>query len=125
MSSITPNIRDILLASPAVVLLLGSKPLRFFPWSEAPEKTVKPYATYGTYSGAPNNYLATTADIDGLGTQIDIWSETVASCEDCFEAIRDALEPIGHLTSFQGVTRDPETRLYNARMEFDFWQARA
>ena len=118
------NIFSLLRDTPAVTALLGTKPLRFYPWSNAPEKSTKPYATYGTYNGVPENYVTNVPDIYNLGTQVDIWAESVDSCEDVFEAIRDALEPIGHLTSFQSVTRDPETNLYTARMEFDFWQAR-
>lgn len=114
----------ILKANAAVTALLGVKPLRVYPWGDAPERQVKPYATYGTFSGTPENYVDKTPDIDSLGTQIDIWADTVQSCEAVFAAIRDALEPHAHITNFQGSVRDTETNLYNARLELDFWQPR-
>lgn len=112
---------NILNNSAPVKALLGTSPLRVFPWGQAPPNSVKPYATYGVFNGNPENYLDCPADIDRLGTQIDIWASSGRSCEDCFNAIRTALEGIGHLIGFQSALRDSETQLYTARMEFDFW----
>ena len=119
-----PPIFQTLKATAAVTALLGTKPLRFYPWGQAPQNPTKPYATYGVFNGNPENYLDRTPDIDNMGTQIDIWATTGKSCDDCFIALRDALEPLGHMITFQSATKDPETQLYTARMEFDFWTPR-
>ena len=119
-----PPVFPILNVSIAVKALLGNNPLRVYPFGEAPESVAKPYATYSVFNGIPENYLNTKSDMDNLGTQIDIWAETAASCSECFNAIRSALETEGHLTSFSGSERDDQTRLYHARMDFDFFKNR-
>lgn len=119
-----PQLFPLLNASTAVRLLLGSNPLRVYPWGEAPAVPRKPYAAYGVYNGNPENYVSNVPDIDNKGTQIDIYAEDATKCAQCFTAIRDVLEPHAHMTSFSTPQRDPETQLYSARMEFDFWEAR-
>lgn len=110
--------------TPAVTALLGVSPLRVYPWGEAPQNSPRPYATYGVYNGLSENYLDRVPDIDNLGTQIDIWAETGVSCNACFVAIRDAIEPIAHVTGFQAAIKDEETQLYHSRLEVDFWTPR-
>lgn len=121
-----PSLFEILNENNNVKVLLGANPLRVFPWGEAPhsEKLLKPYATYGVYSGIPENFLGETPDIDNHGTQVDIYSTSGKNCENCFIAIRDAIEPYAHMTNFSLPIRDPATQLYSARLEFDFWESR-
>lgn len=119
-----PELFPILNANTAVKAVLGSNPLRVYPWGRAPQNVVKPYAVYGVYNGNPENYLNQVPDIDNKGTQIDIYASTSESAEDVFIAIRDALEPTVHMTSFATPNLDAETNLYSARLEFDFWDER-
>lgn len=117
-----PNIFQLLKADSAVTALLGTSPLRVFPFSEAPQNSLKPYVTYGIYNANPENYIDTIPDIDQLSTQIDIWGDTSKSCEQCFNAIRSALEVHGHMTNYSALSRDTETKLFRVTMEFDFWK---
>lgn len=119
-----PDIFPILNANTAVKALLGSNPLRFYPYARAPQNVVKPYAVYNVYNGNPENYLDRVPDIDNKGTQIDIYATTSESVENVFTALRDALEPQGHMTSFSTPALDADTNLYTGRMEFDFWDGR-
>ena len=119
-----PNIFALLNASNSVKALLGASPLRVFPWGRAPQNVQKPYAVYAVYSATPENYLGSPPDIDNKGTQVNIYAETSASLEACFDAIRNALEPHAHMTNFASPDREAETNLYSARMEFDFWHER-
>lgn len=119
-----PRIFPILRDDTQVTALLGTNPMRFFPWGRAPQKPQTPYAVYAVYNALPENYLGQTPDIDNKGTQINIYAKTAESLEDCFTAIRDALEPYGHMTSYATPDLDAETDLYSCRMEFDFWEAR-
>lgn len=119
-----PDIFPILNASTAVRLLLGSNPLRFYPWGRAPENVRKPYAVYSVYNANPENYLDQVPDIDNKGTQITIYADTADKVESCFIAIRDALEPHGHMLNFSTPALDADTNLYSCLMEFDFWDAR-
>lgn len=119
-----PEIFPILNASVAVKSVLGSNPLRFYPWGRAPQNVAKPYAVYGVYNGNPENYLNQVPDIDNKGTQIDLYAVTGESAQAVFIALRDALEPYGHMTSFSTPALDADTNLYTGRMEFDFWDER-
>lgn len=106
--------------------LLGNKPLRLFPWSyaESPLKPIRPYATYGTVNLVPENYITGVPDIDNILIQIDVWGDTVESCIECYTALRNCLQTKGNMINGQGATRDAETKLYNARLEFDIKQQR-
>ncbi len=119
-----PPVFTILNASNPVKALLGNKPLRVFPFGSAPPNVARPYATYSTVNGLPENYLGQVPDIDNIGTQVDIWADTVASCNSVAETVRDALEPHAHMTSFAGSERDFETNLFRCRMDFDFFEGR-
>ncbi len=108
-----------------VKLLLGSNPLRVYPYSRAPQNPRKPYATYGVVNANPENYLGQVPDIDNAQVQIDVYADTASQLESCFTAIRDALEPVAHMINYSdsnGV--DESTSLYTVRMEFDFWEER-
>jgi len=119
-----PDIFPILNASTAVRLQLGSNPLRFYPWDRAPQNVKKPYAVYTVYNAVPENYLGNLPDIDNKGTQINIYAETAEKLNLCFLAVRDALEPYGHMLNYSTPALDADTDLYSCRMEFDFWENR-
>lgn len=119
-----PDLFPILDASVDVKLRFGANPLRIYPWDRAPENPRKPYAVYGVYNANPENYLDSVPDIDNKGTQIQIYADTGDSCEKCYKAIRDTLEPHAHMLSFSTPSLDTNTNLYVARMEFDFWESR-
>ncbi len=116
-----PGIFETLKNTPAVTALIGVKPVRFYPYGIAVDKVVRPYATYGVVNGTPENTLDGSPLIDNQSTQVDIWAVSVAECEAVFVAIRDALEPLGHMTNFTSAARDPETQLFRSTLEFDFW----
>lgn len=119
-----PPLFHLLQASSPVKALLGANPLRVFPWGEAPEGTEYPYATYGVPSGTPENTLDSVPTVDRLLTQVDVWAKTGASCLDAAAAIRDEIEPKAHLISLGNLERDPETKSYRLRMDFDFFTFR-
>lgn len=119
-----PPVFTILNASSAVKALLGSSPLRVFPWGEAPQGSTVPYATYLAHTSIPENTQGDTPDLDVMSTQIDIWASSVSSCVSVAEAVRDALEPYAHMTSFSSMPPDEDTELYRQRMDFDFFEGR-
>lgn len=122
--SLNPQLFIILNSSVSVKQLLGAQPLRVYPWDEAPEDPVKPYALYSVFSASPENYVDSVPDIDNLSTQVTIYSDTSDKCTECFIAVRNAIEPKAHMTNFSTPTRDKETKLYSCRLDFDFWENR-
>ncbi|MGL3745198.1 tail completion protein gp17 [Pseudomonas aeruginosa] len=84
--------------SPAVTAILGASPLRIYQFGLAPQLVVKPYATWQTISGSPENYLWGRPDADGFTIQVDIFSATAAEARDAAKAIRDAIDADSTLT---------------------------
>lgn len=119
-----PPLFTILKNTPAVTALLGTAPLRVFPWGRAPQNVVKPYAVYSVYNANPENYLDQVPDIDNKGTQLSIYAATADSLQSCYIAVRNALEPQAHMLSFATPDLDADTDLFSCRMEFDFWDER-
>lgn len=119
-----PPIFTILNSSTAVRLLLGSNPLRIYPWGRAPSNVRKPYGVYAVYNANPENYLGQVPDIDNKGTQLNLYADTAESLENTYTAVRNALEPYAHMTSFSTPDLDADTDLFSCIMEFDFWEDR-
>tara|TARA_R110002124_G_scaffold85350_2_gene221428 strand:+ start:13556 stop:13927 length:372 start_codon:yes stop_codon:yes gene_type:complete len=104
-------------ASSAVTSLLGTSPVRLWPFGEAPEGTQTPYAVWQGIGGNPENYINQRPDIDSFDLQVDVYADTASSARNVAEALRDAIEPNAHITSWRGERRDPETKRY--RFSFD------
>ncbi len=123
-----PDIYDLLFNTPGMTALLGTGTppdlFRVFPFDEAPQDTTKPYVTYTVYNGVPENHLNEVPKIDDLGTQVDVWAEKGRDCINLAKAVRDAIEPKNHMTSIGNMFKDPETKLYRIRMDFDFFTPR-
>lgn len=119
-----PDIFNVLKNSNRIKQLFGVNPLRIYPWGRAPSNSVRPYAVYSVYNAVPENYLDKVPDIDNKGTQINIYANTAQSLEDSYKAIRDILEPFGHMTNFSTPALDDNTDLFSGVMEFDFWDER-
>lgn len=115
---------SILNANTAVKALLGTSPLRVYPYgTKINKETAKPYAVYGIFNATPYNYLGDASDMDLQGVQVDIYGETSASVTACFNAIRAAITHQGYLTSYSVLDIDIDDGLYHVRMEIDLHEA--
>lgn len=119
-----PPIFEVCKADAAVVALLGSSPLRFYPFGEAPQKVAKPYAVWQQVGGAPENYLAGRPDIDAYTLQVDVYADSAASARAVAEAIRNAIELRAHIVAWRGESRDPETKHYRSSFDVDWFVQR-
>lgn len=104
-------------ASAAVKAALGTNPVRLYPFGEAPQDVALPYAVWQTIGGAPENYLGETPDIDSFSLQVDVYGETPTSTRAAAEALRDAIEPVAHITAWRGESTDSGTK--RKRFSFD------
>jgi len=108
-------------ASSAVTALLGTAPVRFWPFGDAPEPTQQgyalPYATWQTVSGIPENYINQVPDLDSYTLQVDVYASTGTSARAAAEALRNAIEPHAHIVAWRGESREKDTKLY--RYSFD------
>lgn len=104
-------------ADPTVQSLLGGALPRIYPFGEAPQNVVKPYAVYQWVGGLPFNMLNCRPDADSADLQIDVYGLTAASSTDVAKAIRYAVELNCNITSYRGTDREDATKLY--RTSFD------
>lgn len=112
-------------ASAACVALLKSdKEVRFYQFGLAPQNVVKPYAVWQRVFGAPENYLAQRPNIDLFSVQIDVYASSADQARTVAAALRDALEPVGHITSWLGESIDPDTKNYRFSFAMDVWTPR-
>lgn len=113
---------------PAVQAIFGTKPLRVWPFGEAPEKETRPYAVFQTVSGSPENYLNEVPDVDNWTVQVDVYAEAeegkqadaIALVSNGARVLRDALEPVAYITAWRGCTRESGTRFYRYSFDVSF-----
>lgn len=120
-----PPIFAILASSAAVKTILGAPPdMRFYPFGQAVQNALAPYATFQVISNIPENYLGDLPDADDYRVQVDVWAMTQASANDTAQAIRDAVEPHAYMVNGGNTSRDPETGKYRYLLEFQFQERR-
>lgn len=103
---------------------LGSDPMRLYLFGEAPENAVKPYAVWQNVGGTPENYIDRSPDVDSWTIQVDVYSDTGSSVRDTAMAIRDAIEPMAHITSWVGDNKEPDTFDYRFTFLVDWFADR-
>ena len=120
-----PNVYP-LVNVPAVRALApdGVANVRVYGFGEAPQGVASPYATFQFISGVPVNHLAQRPVVDEVRAQFDIYGTTGAQARALATAIRDAVEPTGHLVLFIDQGRDPDTNAFRITASFDLWAAR-
>lgn len=114
-----PPIYELAAAASPVVALLGS-PIRFYPFGIADENTPRPYAVWQLISGQPENFLAGRPDLDGFSVQVDVYGKTPQTTRPVRDALRDAFEPAAYVTSWNGESRDPDTKDFRISFTADF-----
>lgn len=96
----------------AVKAKLGD-PIRFTSFGMAPQDGPRPYATWQTISGQPENYLGQVPDMDGWEVQVDTFAKVASAAREAATALRDAFEAGGAvITAYNGESRDPDTKDY-------------
>lgn len=107
-------------ADSSVQSLLGSDLLRLYPFGEARQNEVYPYAVWQIVGGQPENYLGDRPDVDSFSTQVDVYAKTWRSARDVKDALVAAMEGAAHVTAWNGETRDPETGSYRISFTVDW-----
>lgn len=119
-----PPIFSVCAASPAVTALLGTGPVRLYPFGDAPQGVVYPYATWQVITGNPENYLAGRPDTDGWTLQLDVYAATGSAATAAMAALRDAIEPHAVITRWGGTERNPDTKAYRISCDIDWFTHR-
>lgn len=116
-----PPIFSVCSSDSGVQALLGVNPTRLYPFGEAAQGVTLPYAVWQTVGGSPENYINQVPDVDSLSIQVDIYAATPTSARAAAAALRDAIEPIAHITRWGGEVRDPDTNHYRLSFDVDWW----
>lgn len=117
----TPLYR-VLREAPAVTALLGNHPnLRVYAFGMAPADVARPYVIWQLTTGFPNNNLSSSPENDLNSIQIDIYATTDTSAESVKNAVRDALEPLVHISSWDGEGREKPTSDYRITFSVDWF----
>ncbi len=120
-----PPVFPILSNDPQVVGICAK---RIYRHGSAPQAVVAPYVTWFVVSGLPENSISETPRVDRYTVQIDCWSDNTGTGSQTVESlatgVRDAIEPLHHMTAVVANERDPETDRYRIGLQFDFWTER-
>jgi hypothetical protein len=110
----------------SVTALLGTNPVRFY-LSSYPQGVdiVLPYAVYAVVAGTPSSYLSEAPLIDNSRVQIDVYGETATEADGAYKAIRNSLEPVAKIVSFNfGGQFDLESKTYRYGFDISYWNER-
>lgn len=115
-----PPIFAYLKAAAPVTGILGTTP-KAYRHGAAPQGTVAPYVVWSVISDVPENNLSDLPPVDRVTVQVDCYHTTDAGIEALATAVRDALEPHGHMTGMPVNQRETETQLFRSALQFDIW----
>jgi len=115
-----PPIFEVCKAVSAITTLIGTNPVRLYPFGEAPEGVALPYVVWQTTSGLPENLLDGAPDIDQWSLQIDVYAATPTDARNVAKALRNAIELHAYVTAWRGERRDSGTKDYNYSFDVDW-----
>lgn len=97
--------------------LLGSNPVRFWPFGKAPQPGeqfyAEPYATYQNIYGSPDNMLSGGACSDDVTIQIDVYATSAAQLKNITVALRNALQYRCNIIRWGTEDIEEETKLHH------------
>jgi len=112
-----PPVYQRLMATPVAALTGG----RIYRHGSAPQDVARPYITWALIAGTPQNTLSETPGVDQMSIQVDCWALGDAEVDTLATAVRDAIEPIAHMTSIPIDSQETDTKLYRMTLQFDWW----
>jgi len=114
-----PPIFTIISGESDVTDLLGTDPVRFYPFGQAPDETDMPYAVWQTISGGPENHLTGVPNIDRWLIQVDVYAKRGSTARTVAEALRDAIEPEAYIVAWRGESKEGDNIFrYSFDVEF-------
>lgn len=120
---------QLLIASADVKALVGAPPAMRVYEDTAPQAAgeappPRPYIVWGTAGGAPENYLSARPGIDAGRITLDVYADSAASRRQVVDAVMAAIEPSAHMITVPMTMYEPDTKLFRAVMDFQFWTHR-
>lgn len=123
-----PPIFQLVAAYAPATALLGSNPVRFWPFGQAQVNSqgvvTTPYGVWRVITGLPENFINQRPDIDSFGVQIDVYGDSSTATRNAAQAIRDAIEGESQIVGWRGESIDPDTKRYRYSFDAEFWTPR-
>lgn len=119
-----PPVYDTLASDSDVVSLIGDSDgdVPVYEFDYVPPGIARPYVAFQVVYGTPEIYLGDRPNVDAVGIQFDVYARTGEDCQEIFEAVRDAVEGVAHVVSYQGASRDrKETLAYQITFTADWF----
>ncbi|WP_058911876.1 tail completion protein gp17 [Entomohabitans teleogrylli] len=107
-------------SNPDVIAVLGSDPVRLYPFGMQDDEIVYPYAVWQNISGGAEMYLDTTPDYDSYTTQIDVYADTPVQALGVAMALRNAIETSAYISRWGAQGRDNVTKKYRYSFDVDW-----
>ncbi|EEA8679330.1 DUF3168 domain-containing protein [Salmonella enterica subsp. enterica] len=108
-------------SSPEVTALLGSNPVRIYPFGIQDDNVVYPYAVWqNLQGGSPENYLNQRPDADKFSLQIDVYADTADEAMLAAQAIIYAIELKANIVRYGPQDRDESTLKYRYSFDVDW-----
>ena len=107
-------------ANAAVTALIGTSPVRLYPFGEHDDSVVYPYVVWQNIDGSPPIYLDTVPDFDEYKLQVDIYGNTASEAAAVALALRNVIQTHAYITRWGSQGRDPETKSYRYSFDVDW-----
>lgn len=118
-----PPVYTVLRAVPGIVAMVGERIYRH--GSVPQDSATSPYVSWALAGNQPVNELSDVPGRDRLTVQVDCWHLSDTGVEALATMVRDAIEPLAHMTGIIVDSREPDTKLYRISLQFDWWLSRA
>jgi hypothetical protein len=115
-----PPIFALLKAAPAVTNIVGANPTKVY-HRRAPQGTAAPYVVWFVVNDTPENNLSDPPPTDRVTLQVDAFTVANGNVDALADAVRDAIEPLAHMTGRPIDQREDDTNLDRIGMQFDWW----
>ena len=121
-----PPVFEACKADTSVQALLGGTELRVYQFGEAPQDCKVPFMVWQLVYGEPLNAMNQLPGMDYLGVQVDVYGpeRDPVPARQVAIALRNALEPFGHIVDWNGESRDPDTRNHRVSFTMDWFLER-
>ena len=120
-----PPIFGLLNAAAPVKALVGTNPVRVYRPGSVPAGLTQPYVVWSIISDVPENNLSDLPPIDRVTLQLDCYAPSEAAIVALATAVRNAIEPVAHMTGIPVDLRETEEpRLFRIALQFDYWLKR-
>ena len=107
-----------------VTQYIGTNPTRCYLFGTAPQGAAEPYVVWHLPSSVPENHLDRLPVVDFDRVQLDVYAVDPLDCLNLCAAIRDALEPLGHMVLKLDMGKEEPENLHRWILQFNFWTAR-